>query len=174
MLRTMLYMMFLTLFFIGCSTMRTAVDYDTQYDMTKLHTYTILHQYGDSLTDERIERAIAETLDAKGYKNSNDIDKSDFVVMYWYGKKEKSEVRTTFIPMGRMGFYGYAGYYETDTYNYIEGNFEIRMMDPRTKKTIWVAYGKNELQAHDTPQEREAYVKEIVDTLLQEFPSKMR
>jgi len=154
-------------FMTACSTLKVSTDYDPSVDIKTKSSFAIVHKSAtDSLIIDRINAAIKKELTAKGYKQAAQSD-ADFDVIYEYGSKNKTDVESNFVP---IGFFG--GYTEVDDYNYVQGTFDIRMIDPSTKKDFWTAKAKNELDTKETPEERTKYVNELVSKILEKFPTK--
>ena len=167
------YILFLLSVFIfsGCSVVSVSTDFDPSVSIDKFKTYAIVpFEQGDALINNRINVAIQTELSSKSYLLVN-ADKAEFIVLYRYTSKDKSQTSTQYVG-GGMGRYGrYGGFYTTSTYNYTEGNFEIRMANPKTKDTFWRAEGVNTLKSFDTPDERTKYTNEIVHKMLEKYPN---
>ena len=157
--------------FSGCSVVKVSVDYNPNHEFAKYKTYAIIsYENGDALINDRVENAIENEMSLKSF-TLVDEDKAEFIVLYRYTSKDKSQTSSQYVG-GGMGRYGrYGGFYTTSTYNYTEGNFEIRMANPKTKDTFWRAEGVNTLKSFDTPQERTKYTNEIVHKMLEKFPN---
>ncbi len=154
----------------GCSVVSVSTDYDPKINIPSYKTYAIInYAHGDSLINNRVNDALSNELALKGYTLVDD-SKADFLVLYIYTAKDKSRTTTEYVG-GMRGYYGrYGGYYATSTYNYTEGNFEIRMADPKTQETFWRATGINTLKSFNTPQERTNYTNEVVHEMLKKYP----
>ena len=163
-------LMFISFFvFSGCSVVDVEVEYDKEVKIPSLKTYAILqYEFGTKLIDKRVNIAINKELSEKGYKLV-DIENADFVVLYRYSSRKKSNTQGQYMRgAGRYGYYG--GSYSTSTYQFNEGNFEIRMADPKTKESFFISSGKNTLESFSTADERQEYTKDIVAKMLSDYP----
>ena len=157
--------------FVSCSVVDVEVDYDENVRIDKLKTYAILkYEYGRTLVDKRVDTAINEELEEKGYQFV-EKDEADFLILYRYSSRKKNNTQSQYMRgSGRYGYYG--GSYSTSTYQYKEGTFEIRMVDPKTKDTFFRSKGHNTLESKRTPKERLEYVRAIVKKMLSDYPDK--
>lgn len=157
----------------GCSIVNVSTDYDEKVDFTIYKKYAIIKfSQGDSIINNRVEKAIKDELSSRLYELVDEA-KADFIVLYRYTAKDKTRTTTEYVGggYGRFGMYGgYGGFYTTSTYNYTEGNFEIRMANPNNKESFWRAEGVNTLKSKDTPSERTDYTNKIVHKMLEKYP----
>jgi len=151
----------------GCSSLKVYTDFDPSVNIPAKNSFAIVHKsYNDSIVVDRINAAIKTDLESKGYKQMPK-EKADFDVIYEYGSKNKTDVESDFVP---IGFFG--GYTEVSNYNYTEGTFDVRMVNPSTKKDFWTATAKNDLDKKESPAERTKYIDELISKILKKFPSK--
>ena len=164
---------FLLLFFSACSTLSTNVDYDTQYNFENVHTFAIVHKVKEgenSLTSERIMKAIANTLKEKGLKEV-DAKSADLVFLYHTHVQNKTDIYTDYQMVG-YGRYGGMVISTPRSYNYDEGRLIIDAYNPITNRTIYRAVAVDELPEKKTPQEREVYINKVIAKTLKNFPPK--
>jgi len=156
---------------MGCSVVHVSTDYNPKINFSKYKTYALVKfEQGDALINTRIDNAIIKELNAKSYRLV-DESKADFIVLYRYSAKDKSRTTTEYVSMGAGRYGRYNGFYTTSTYHYSEGNFEIRMANPKTKDTFWRAEGVNTLKSLKTPEQRTAYTNKVVQEMLKKYPS---
>jgi len=167
-MKTKLLLLISLLVLSACSTLKVETDYNPSVDISAKKSFTIVHKAnGDnSIVVDRINAAIKTDLQAKGYTFVKEGE-ADFDVIYEYGKKNQTDIESDFTPVGLFG-----GYTTLDTYKYTQGQFALRMIDPKTKKTFWSADAKNQLDQKDTPQERTAYVNKLISKILEKYPAK--
>ena len=164
---------FVALFFSACSTLSTSVDYDTHYNFKTIQTFAVVHKAKEgenTLTNERIESAIKNTLKAKGLKET-DVQNADLVFLYHTNVQNKTDIYTDYQMVG-YGRYGGMVISTPRTYNYDEGKLIIDAYNPKTNKTVYRAVAVDELPEKETPQEREEYINEVITKTLGNFPPK--
>ena len=161
------------LFFNACSTLSTSVDYDTHYNFKTIQTFAVVHKAKEgenTLTNERIESAIKNTLKVKGLKETN-AQNADLVFLYHTNVQNKTDVYTDYQMVG-YGRYGGMVVSTPRTYNYDEGKLIIDAYNPKTNKTVYRAVAVDELPEKETPQEREKYINKVITKTLENFPPK--
>ena len=161
------------LFMTACSTLSTNVDYDTHYDFKNIHTFAVVHKAKEgenTLNNERIEQALINTLKHKGLKESNSKD-ADLIFLYHTNVQNKTDIYTDYQMVG-YGRYGGVVISTPRAYNYDEGKLIIDAYDSKLNKTVYRAVALDELPEKKTPQEREAYINEVVTKTLKSFPPK--
>jgi hypothetical protein len=162
----------------GCSGLSVDVDHDPQADFARLKTYDwhpgTRPKDGDAvatLTASRVERAVDDTLKAKGYVPKT--GEPDFHVAY----KTAIGRRVEAVPSAAVGV-GYGGYGwrrgvavgTTDVRTYDEGTLVLDVIDPKTKALIWRGIARAVVDPDRTPEEREQRIREAVQELLGRFP----
>jgi len=163
----------LALFISACSTLSTSIDYDTHYNFKTIHTFAILHKTKEgenTLTNERIEKALKKTLEEKGLKETAPQN-ADLVFLYHTNVQNKTDIYTDYQMVG-YGRYGGMVISTPRTYNYDEGKLIIDAYNPKTNKTVYRVIAVDELPEKKTPQEREAYIQEVIEKTLKSFPPK--
>lgn len=163
---------------------RVATDYNPSANFSTLRDYAWLSQdkkpVGDprvdnSLMNQRIEKSVEAQLAKQGFQRANDDKSVDFYVAYHVFSNDKLDVTTT--------SYGYFGYYpcwycsgvmganhDTVVRQYKEGEFIIDFIDPATHSLLWRGSAERRLVTNATPQERETYIREVVEAILLAFP----
>lgn len=162
------------LIFSGCSSMQIRSDYNPEYDFNKLKTFTIMvpKKSGPiTLTQERLKRAIIDTLQKRGYSYI-DRDDANFIVSFHTDVKEVKEIVTDYDTIGLYPYWYWGPPYITkQEYSYDEAKIVIDAVDPSTKKIFWRGVATDLLHDFKTPQERIAYINSVVRKILSSFPS---
>jgi len=118
------------------------------------------------IVDRRIERAIEQTLTAKGL--AQDCAEPDFRVTFNTVTKTKTELNDLGVgpsPFRRHPYYGYAGFSRVDLNQYEEGTFIIDIIDNTSKELVWRgAYTKRLGWSAPTDEEVQAIVRDILGT----------
>jgi hypothetical protein len=168
-----IFITLLTFFLSACSTLTTNVDYDTHYDFTDTHTFAVVHKAKEgenTLTNERIEKAIINVLQAKGFTQTDRKD-ADLIFLYHTNVQNKTDIYTDYQMVG-YGRYGGVVISTPRAYNYDEGKLIIDAYDAKLNKIVYRAVAVDELPEKKSPQERETYIKEVVTKTLKTFPPK--
>ena len=109
----------------------------------------------NSLLRKRIEAMVGQQLTAKGLQQVGLEERSDLLVHFWVGVKDKQRVENTGMPAGAYGGrYGWgpnypyggrygvgAGYYGggVTTYEYQEGTLIVDLVESAKKDLVWRA-----------------------------------
>ena len=169
------------LFFIGFTVSCASIygvqhDYDKQVDFANLKTYDwmqVPEKAGiDSLSVQRVKKAVNAELQAKGLMKTS--DNPDFLIAEHLGKKDKVQVTDWGYGYGpQVGYWGgYWGPGGVSTYEYEEGSLILDFVDAKSKKMIWRGAAKAEVQNIDTPDKSEKLINEVVQEILKNFPPK--
>ncbi|WP_456403458.1 DUF4136 domain-containing protein [Hydrogenimonas sp.] len=170
-------LLFILLWMGGCATLQVNNDYDPDYDFSHLESFAIVQSDPGgvvTLTQERLMRAITETLEAKGYTPTS-RERADFHILFHTDVKEFKEVVTDYDAIGFYPYdYGWWGppYPTRREYTYEEAQIVIDAIDPEAKKVFWRGTAVDLLKSFKTPREREAYINEVVRKILAPFPSR--
>ncbi|MEN8256091.1 MAG: DUF4136 domain-containing protein [Verrucomicrobiota bacterium] len=168
-------------FLAGCSSLSVSRDYDTDADFSGLKTFAWKHaeqpETGDpridnDLNDERIRKAVNETLSAKGFQRT-DLADADFLVAYFveYKRKLNSGSLSLGFGGGSYGRFGGVGY-NTGVSEYDQVGLTIDMIDPVNEKTIWRGVGSRAAYDGSSPEKTTKIVNESVSKILKKFPPK--
>ena len=167
----------------GCSSVSVSRDYDTAADFSGLKTFAWQHaeqpQTGDpridnDLHDERVRRAVNQTLTAKGFQLTDRAD-ADFLVAYYVEYKRKLNSGSVSVGMGRSSYgrHGSVGY-STGVSEYDQSNLIIDVMGPADEKMIWRGVGTRSTYDGSSPEKMSRIVNESVSKILKKFPPKKR
>ena len=186
-MRKIILLISLMFLFVGCSTMKVDIDYDSAYNFDDKSSYAVVHKNREgenSLTNDRIVNAIKSSLNKKKYREVSQ-DNADLIFVFHANVRNRSDIRSDYERIGYGGYgYGYGGgfggygrAYGTrvisvpSTYSWIEGKLIIDAMNPKTKKIVWRGVISDELSRNEsTPQEKTAFINKVVDKLMKKFP----
>jgi hypothetical protein len=171
----------------SCSGIRVSQDYDFSTAFTQYKTFAPAPEpskkSGDvlmdsPLIDQRILKAIENTLTAKGFTKT-DHTRSDFYVAYQIIVKTRIEADTVpgygwgVYPYGyRRHYYPYWGDFGYETYvrQYEEATLIIDFMDSRTRKLFWRGVGSRRIYQQSSPEKLTAWVNQFVSEILAQYP----
>jgi hypothetical protein len=135
----------------GCVGPKVLTDFDPSAEFSAFRTYafagmTDRDQGGvldNSLMRKRIEEMVGRELTAKGLRQVGVEDRSDLLVHFWVGVKDKQQVVDTGATGGAYGGrYGWrTGYYGggVTTYEYQEGTLIVDLVESSKKELAWRA-----------------------------------
>jgi hypothetical protein len=170
---------------IACSTLKVSSDWDAEVDFSKIQTYAWIGQdsgvqgFGGegSLLDQRIRKAVHETLATKGFSEV-DRKEADVLVSYHINVENKLDVQTIqrgygygYGGGGRYRSYGGgAGYSDTYVTEYEEGTFLLDLVEPNRMELVWRGSAQSRITQQSTPEKREERVREVVGKVLAQYP----
>lgn len=160
---------------VGCSSLQVSSDYNPDYDFSKDKTYAIVsvdREGEDTLLKDRIKTALSNELERKGFK-AVAKEKADLHFVFHMDVKDKTRIDTDYQMMGYRR-YGYGGVMvsTTNTYEYKEGTLVIDALHPTDQKIRWRGIATDVLGEQKTPQERMAYIAEVMQAIFETFPPK--
>lgn len=176
-------------FFIlaSCSTLEVKMDYDNNVSFTGLHSYSWLPgrplKSGDPKLDSndlmhrRIRASIDGWLKNHGYAKQP-REQADFLVSYYIVIEQKTRITVLNdyygYPRGwgRYDYYDYPYRNQTYAYEYEEGTMIIDIVNNKTKKLMWRGTAVDEVKDLKTPEEKQARITEVVDSIMAGFPPK--
>ena len=165
----------------SCSGLKVSDDYDPAADFALYGSYAWLPRpdptesapgrIDDGLLRQRIERAVDESLSAKGMRRVEAAGDATLLVTSHISVEQKLRVNTTNYGYGygRWGYYG-GGYTDTTVDQYEEGTLILDFIDAKTKQLVWRGMAQSRLKEMATPEEREARVREAVAAILEKYP----
>ncbi len=164
---------FLLVLMVGC-TKQADVDYNPSFKTGSLSTFAIIHQNHSaisSLNEERINEAIANNMQQKGYLNVPQ-NTANFQINYRV-KIQQDVPSNVSVGLG-LGFYTRGlglGLGTAHNATITKLNIQIDMIDPKTDKTFWSTFITDDIHEFKSPQESTEYFNKIVDVMLKEFPT---
>ena len=135
----------------GCAGPKVITDFDPSAEFSTFRTFaftgvTDRDQGGvldNSLLRKRIEEIVGRQLTAKGLRQVGVEDRTDLLVHFWVGVKDKQRVESTDMAGGPYGGrYGTGtGYYggSVITYEYEEGTLIVDLAESSKKELVWPA-----------------------------------
>ena len=98
----------------------------------------------ETVFTSRLKDATRRAMEARGYLY--DEAKPDLLINFFANVQDRQEVRTTPMPIGTYGYYGYRrgyyggfGAYTVDTYTYREGTLTVDLVESKRKLLVWQA-----------------------------------
>ena len=183
--------LFLFAFTVGlaCSNLKISSDWDSEVDFSKVQSYAWIGQASgvegfesaegaSSLLDQRIRKAVQETLSSKGISEVG-RQQADVLVSYNIGIEKRLDVQTIhggyghgYGGRGRYGGWGGAGggYTDTRVTQYDEGTFLLDLVDPQRMELIWRGSAQSRISTRTSPEERQQRVREVVGKVLAQYP----
>ena len=163
------------LIFIGCSSLQVSHDYDPAFNFNEQKTFVIVHhnrEGEDTLYNDRLLRALEADLVSKGYVKREKED-ADLVFVFHTKVEDKTDIDTDYQMVG-FGMYRYGGgmVATTSTYHYTKGTLIIDALNPKNKKIVWRGIATDTLKERKTPEKRTEYINEVIQELMQSFPSR--
>lgn len=161
----------------GCSnTPRTDIDYDVDYDFTKLKTFAWQQAPQEpatstSLYTARVMDAAIEHLSfLKGFEQVSP-EQADFLVTYHLIVDTKYRIDNYYNRWGYRGYWRGAGAGTSTVRQYKVGTLVIDMIDNQTKTVFWRGSASASVSRNLTPEQRDARIREAVNLVLAPFPS---
>lgn len=152
-IRFLIALLALGLLAVGsCTGPKVITDFDRSAEFSAFRTFaftglTDRDQGGvldNSLLRKRIEEIVGRQLTAKGLRQVGVEDRSDLLVHFWVGVKDKQRVESTGMAAGPYGgrygrgpgYYGGGG---VTTYEYEEGTLVVDLAESSKKELVWRA-----------------------------------
>jgi len=180
---------------LGCATVDVAYDFDPEADFSALHTYgwqpIPKRSKADAFVIKRIKAAVAQEMDAKGFRESESAP--DFTIALHGSKERKVDVQEWGYSYSPRAYYHPYGFrddrpgglsgprwgrgedYEeyrsgTDVYEYEEGTLIIDIVDAKKKELLWRGSATDVIDPLASPEERTRTINETVKSILVNFP----
>lgn len=163
----------------GCASLTVRRDYDAEHDFASFKTYTWQHEVqpetgnpriDNSLLDDRIRRAVNNTLAGKGFRQVDRSD-ADFLVAYFRDYRSRITGGSWNVGVGRSGYgrYGSVGY-GSDISEYDESILTLDILSPEDERTIWRGVGIRTTYEGSSPDKITRIVNKAVSKILKKFP----
>lgn len=170
--------MLLILLLGACSTLQVERDYNPEFNFSALASYAIVHNTEaeeDALKNGRIIRALKSVMGAKGYREAPRAT-ADFLVLFHTRVRSRTRIDTDYEFVGLYPYRWY-GYYApmamtTRVSTYDEEKLIVDVVSPEGNQIVWRAMATDRTRYLDTPEERIAYINEVIAALLESFPSR--
>ena len=187
MIRTLFAAAIALFFLAGCSGHRLETRQNETYDFSHLKTVAIVHpEIHDPRTtgaQQIFDRLIAEEMKKKGYTVVKDRSQADFVITYHLGATDGRQLSNDYrvigiVPTYYSPYYGHYGYsyvvgQSTQSHEFSEGKIIVEAFDPHQENIVfWNAKMTDKLKAFKTREEREAFLKKVVEKVFASFPAR--
>ncbi len=164
----------------GCATVAVSTDYDRSLDFGRYRTFAWLEEKqpltGDvrldnSLLHTRLREAVDEVLAAAGFEKTSS-GKPDFRVGYHLSVEQRIDVSTLESHYGYGPGWNRVGYGPPTTVvtEYEQGTLLIDVVDTSEDRLVWRGSAEGRVRESATPEEREARMREVVASVLADFP----
>ena len=165
----------------ACSGIKVETDFDPNADFAELASFEFHPappgaepdpRLVSTLLDERIRRAVDQSLTRKGFQRAAEGAAPDFWVAYHVGVESKIDVSTLHhsYPYTTGRYDPWGGYSETVVREYEQGTLLLDVIDPGSNALMWRGSGKVLVKDHKTPEKREKRVQEVVERVFRDFP----
>lgn len=164
----------LALALAGCTQFAVRARHDANADFTRLRTYGWLplseaepadQRVLDRAIDARIRVAVDRELGAKGFRSAAG-GAPDFLLNYRIASRPASDLHGVAWGGWWAGWAGSSAVYES----FDSGAFFIAVIDPQTRRMIWVGAAEARLLPHISLEKRLARVDAAVHRILERFP----
>jgi hypothetical protein len=164
----------------GCSRFSVRSVHDPAADFRTLRTYAWLppeqaapadQRVQDRLLDRRLRTAVDTELRAKGFSPAAPGQQPDFLLNYRFSTTPASS--TLIDPDLRYGGSAWLAWPDTSaaySQSYDEGTLYIAVIDPKTKRRIWVGAAQARLVPTMSLERKSKRVDQAVRAILAEFP----
>lgn len=169
-------LMIVLLLAASCTSIKVVSDYDKDVDFSDYETYNfkIPEEVQESypalvnpINQKRIEKAIAEEMELRGYEKSDD---PDLWISYYVKVQDKVDYRTTHYNPSIYGPYYYGWYYgyspgwtSVEAIQYREGTLVIDLVDAEKNQLVWYGLGSGTLNDNaDKIKERIEYAVHVI------------
>lgn len=186
--KRVLPMVLVLMLLAACGGIPVSTDYEPERDYSNLKTYAwkepmrkiIIDPLLDNdLMNDRIHREVDARLAALGYSKAAADEGADFFITFNISSAEKISVdsyygyygyHSCWNCYGYRGYGGYGGGRDVRVRQYTLGALMLDVVDPASERLIWRGVGEKRIPKFKTPQERDLYIAEIVQAILDHFP----
>jgi hypothetical protein len=162
----------------ACSTMSVSTDYDRGANFAAYKSFDFIPapEVKNPLIRERVEKAIARQLEAKGMIRS--AENPDILIAAHGKLSSETHFDTTTFGYGTGAWGGYWGRYgrtgmassTTVAREVPIGTMIIDVVDAKAKKLVWQAVASDTLDPKATPEERDARINKAMEKIFAGFP----
>ncbi|MDB9712494.1 DUF4136 domain-containing protein [Flavobacteriaceae bacterium] len=165
-----LLILFISLIFLSCSSVRVTTDYNNEVDFSSYKTYAFSKKGIDKaqineLDKKRILKALEIELSSIGLRK-NSID-PDIVVSIFTAVNEQINITNSYNYLG----YSYGPWYD---FNYntstTQGTLYIDIIDFKKNELVWQGIGKGYIS--ENTKKKEEQIKSFVNKILLQYPVK--
>jgi hypothetical protein len=166
----------------ACTSFNVKTDYDSTADFSTFKTFAFAGLadvnkggiYDNTLTQKRIESAVARELTAKGLRQVALDQQSDLLVHYWINVQDKQRLESggtsVGVARGPRGGYGWGAGYGggITTVDYKEGTLILDLVEPAQKQLVWRATIVGTMQ--DSAEENTELGNEAIAKAFKDYP----
>jgi len=168
----------------ACSSIKTSLDFDPAVDFGQYKTYAWVAKQEDSagyhldgLMDQRVRDAVNAELQARGFILVA-TEQADLLVNYLTKVDKKINVDTFNTSFGYNPYWGrpwgFGSNVQTQTVvrEYEVGTLIVDLVDHKSDRLVWRGSLADTIKDKNTPQEREALIREAVAKIMANYPPK--
>ena len=162
----------ITLFFISCGTPRMVYDYDKEADFTRYTSfdyYPDLQLYMSPFDSTRVIEQFEQALLAKDIKRASNPDLFVNIGSEQFETPSRNSVGIGVGGTGRHVGVGIGGQIPLES-NTISQVFTIEFIDASKDQLVWQCNYEGRFTKNMTPNEKEAYFKDVFDKVLSGYP----
>jgi hypothetical protein len=168
---------------VGCSQFTVRTRQDPSQDFAALRTFTWVPVSEAAPADQRVQdRAVAarlrtaveNELRAKGYSPAEDVQSADFLVNWRITSTPTSASRgdPLYAAWGTGSWTGWDGGAAVYSDNYDTGTLFLSILNPLSKRIVWLGAAEARLLPHVSLERRLARVDAAVHDTLASFPKR--
>jgi hypothetical protein len=125
----------------------------------------------NGLMEKRVRNAVNNQLSQQLGMTAADATQADVLVNYHASVDKELEVDTLNVGYGaRWGHWGTGFQHDTTAREYEVGTLVIDIIDRASNQLIWRGAKEGKLKKNQSPEQREASIKETVANILSNFP----
>jgi hypothetical protein len=143
----------------GCESISGRSDADPSIDFSKYRTYSWVSPSPligkppevSPLAEVRVESAVTNELNRKGYRFVEGAQQADFVVAFTIGARDKLNVTSTPFAggWGPGPMWGGPYYGDINVRQSIEGRLSIDLFDTKLRRPVWTGYATKSITSSD-------------------------
>lgn len=165
------------IFLTSCGGLKTYTDYDETLDYKNLQSFDFYDRMKtglDELDEKRFNSSLIEVLEEKDFIQKE--NKPSFLINFYsetYLKKRQHNIGVSIGTYGRNvgGSLG-SGIPIKTSENIL--SITVEFVHPDTNELFWQGIAEGKLNPKNTPQERTAYFKKMIQKLLKDYPPKTK
>jgi hypothetical protein len=158
----------------GCSSLKVSHDIGPDASFSSLETFSFQPHTAanrDTLNEDRIIKAIKNSLESKGYRFS-ETRPANFKIQFQLESIPNVPSNVSFglglgSFSGNLG--GSIGTSHRKTYN--QDTIVIDLLSPANGKLLWRGTATDKLNQAETPEQRQIQINKLVNAILQPFPN---
>ncbi len=155
----------------GCNSGKIVYDYDDKVDFNQFRTFNFYEDAGAGMNDidaKRTARIIESALISKGFKKS---EAPDFLINFSSQKMDAEDNNRVGVGIGggRNVGIGISGGIAIGSKK-IREEFMIEFVNAKNDQLFWQGVSNKKIKEKIKPQEREIYLKEVVQKTFEKYP----